>query len=164
MPGVQIKEQIALFENAKFDPAPLYAKLDDRELNDRMRDLDTPLPSILSRAPEVPRELAAIVDRLLVKRKAHRTPSATVVLAELRAFLAPKEVRGEDQTRGHVFRRHGGLHWTPAHRRHTAIFRTLAAAAEMLTDLGFTPVVVDIGEFEKLEGCVTCLSVLLPGS
>jgi hypothetical protein len=23
--------------------------------------------------------------------------------------------------------------------------------------------VVDISEFEKLEGCVTCLSVLLPG-
>ena len=28
--------------------------------------------------------------------------------------------------------------------------------------MGFTPVVVDISEFEKLEGCVTCLSVLLP--
>ena len=26
---------------------------------------------------------------------------------------------------------------------------------------GFEPVVVDIGEFEKLEGCVTCLSVRL---
>jgi dimethylargininase len=35
--------------------------------------------------------------------------------------------------------------------------------AEYLDDLGFTPVVVDISEFEKLEGCVTCLSVLLPG-
>jgi dimethylargininase len=35
--------------------------------------------------------------------------------------------------------------------------------AELLDDLGFTPVVVDISEFEKLEGCVTCLSVLLPG-
>ena len=35
--------------------------------------------------------------------------------------------------------------------------------AGLLGDLGFTPVVVDISEFEKLEGCVTCLSVLLPG-
>jgi dimethylargininase len=35
--------------------------------------------------------------------------------------------------------------------------------AETLADLGFTPVVVDISEYEKLEGCVTCLSVLLPG-
>ena len=33
----------------------------------------------------------------------------------------------------------------------TALFR----------DLGFEPVVVDISEFEKLEGCVTCLSVRL---
>jgi dimethylargininase len=31
--------------------------------------------------------------------------------------------------------------------------------AGLLTDLGYTPVPVDIGEFEKLEGCVTCLSV-----
>jgi len=31
--------------------------------------------------------------------------------------------------------------------------------AELLADLGYTPVPVDIGEFEKLEGCVTCLSV-----
>jgi dimethylargininase len=36
-------------------------------------------------------------------------------------------------------------------------------SAELLTGLGYEPVVVDIGEFEKLEGCVTCLSVLLPG-
>lgn len=34
-------------------------------------------------------------------------------------------------------------------------------SAELLTDLGYQPVVVDIGEFEKLEGCVTCLSVRL---
>ncbi len=31
--------------------------------------------------------------------------------------------------------------------------------ADLLADLGYTPVPVDIGEFEKLEGCVTCLSV-----
>ncbi|MEU0448631.1 hypothetical protein [Streptomyces tendae] len=33
--------------------------------------------------------------------------------------------------------------------------------AELLADLGHEPVLVDIGEFEKLEGCVTCLSVRL---
>ncbi|MFG2944767.1 dimethylargininase [Streptomyces adustus] len=33
--------------------------------------------------------------------------------------------------------------------------------AELLTDLGHEVVVVDISEFEKLEGCVTCLSVRL---
>ncbi len=34
-------------------------------------------------------------------------------------------------------------------------------SAELIADLGYAPVVVDIGEFEKLEGCVTCLSVRL---
>jgi dimethylargininase len=34
-------------------------------------------------------------------------------------------------------------------------------SAELLADLGYDPVLVDIGEFEKLEGCVTCLSVRL---
>lgn len=33
------------------------------------------------------------------------------------------------------------------------------ATAELLADLGYEPVPVDISEFEKLEGCVTCLSV-----
>ncbi|GGQ30020.1 N(G),N(G)-dimethylarginine dimethylaminohydrolase [Streptomyces griseomycini] len=33
--------------------------------------------------------------------------------------------------------------------------------AELFADLGYEPVLVDIGEFEKLEGCVTCLSVRL---
>lgn len=36
------------------------------------------------------------------------------------------------------------------------------ATARLLDDLGFTPIVVDISEFEKLEGCVTCLNVVLP--
>jgi dimethylargininase len=34
-------------------------------------------------------------------------------------------------------------------------------SAELFRDWGFDPVVVDIGEFEKMEGCVTCLSVLM---
>lgn len=33
--------------------------------------------------------------------------------------------------------------------------------AELLSSLGWSPVQVDISEFEKLEGCVTCLSVRL---
>ncbi|WP_030208678.1 dimethylargininase [Streptomyces sp. NRRL S-87] len=33
--------------------------------------------------------------------------------------------------------------------------------AELFADLGYDPVPVDISEFEKLEGCVTCLSVRL---
>lgn len=34
-------------------------------------------------------------------------------------------------------------------------------SAQRIEDLGYTPVVVDISEYEKLEGCVTCLSVRL---
>jgi dimethylargininase len=33
--------------------------------------------------------------------------------------------------------------------------------AELFESLGYEPVAVEIGEFEKLEGCVTCLSVRL---
>jgi dimethylargininase len=38
------------------------------------------------------------------------------------------------------------------------------ASTAVLADLGYQPVNVDISEFEKLEGCVTCLSVLLPAA
>lgn len=36
-------------------------------------------------------------------------------------------------------------------------------SAQLFAGLGYTPVLVDIGEFEKLEGCVTCLSVRVRG-
>jgi dimethylargininase len=35
------------------------------------------------------------------------------------------------------------------------------ASAALFVDLGYSPVQVDISEFQKLEGCVTCLSVRL---
>jgi dimethylargininase len=39
--------------------------------------------------------------------------------------------------------------------------RSAPETATMLARLGYEPVIVDISEFEKLEGCVTCLSVRL---
>ena len=33
--------------------------------------------------------------------------------------------------------------------------------AELFQDWGFDVLAVDISEFEKMEGCVTCLSVLI---
>jgi dimethylargininase len=36
-------------------------------------------------------------------------------------------------------------------------------SAELIAARGYDPVPVDISEFQKLEGCVTCLSVRLPG-
>ena len=35
------------------------------------------------------------------------------------------------------------------------------ASAALIEDLGYTTIPVDISEFEKMEGCVTCLSVRL---
>ena len=57
----------------------------------------------------------------------------------------------------------GGCHVVPLGGDRVLIAASAPRTAELLGDLGFTPVVVDISEFEKLEGCVTCLSVLLPG-
>lgn len=53
-----------------------------------------------------------------------------------------------------------------AHVVHLGDDRLLMAAdcpesAALLTELGYRPVQVDISEFAKLEGCVTCLSVRL---
>ncbi len=57
----------------------------------------------------------------------------------------------------------GGCHVVPLGGDRVLIAASAPRTAELLDDIGFTPVVVDIGEFEKLEGCVTCLSVLVPG-
>jgi dimethylargininase len=57
-----------------------------------------------------------------------------------------------------------GCHVVPLGGGQVLMSASAPRTAEWLTDLGFTPLVVDIGEFEKLEGCVTCLSVLVPGS
>ncbi len=57
----------------------------------------------------------------------------------------------------------GGCHVVPLGEDRVLIAASAPGTAQLLDDMGFTPVVVDISEFEKLEGCVTCLSVLLPG-
>src|SRR6185312_10124829 len=57
----------------------------------------------------------------------------------------------------------GGSHVVPLGGDRVLIAASAPRTAGLIEDLGFTPVVVDISEFEKLEGCVTCLSVLVPG-
>jgi dimethylargininase len=54
-----------------------------------------------------------------------------------------------------------GAHVVPLGGDAVLIAASAPRTARALADLGFTPVVVDISEFEKLEGCVTCLSVLI---
>jgi dimethylargininase len=58
----------------------------------------------------------------------------------------------------------GGSHVVLLGGDRVLIAASAPRTADLLGELGFAPVVVDISEFEKLEGCVTCLSVLLPGS
>jgi dimethylargininase len=55
-----------------------------------------------------------------------------------------------------------GCHVVPLGGDNVLIAASAPRTAALVEDLGFTPVVADITEFEKLEGCVTCLSVLLP--
>ena len=57
-----------------------------------------------------------------------------------------------------------GCHVVPLGDDRVLIAASAPRTTDLIANLGFTPVVVDIGEFEKLEGCVTCLSVLIPGT
>ena len=54
-----------------------------------------------------------------------------------------------------------GAHVVILDDEHLLLAAGAPRTAELLADRGYTPVPVDIGEFEKLEGCVTCLSVRL---
>ena len=54
-----------------------------------------------------------------------------------------------------------GSHVVPIGGTKILMAASAPRSAELFADRGFEPLVVDIGEFEKLEGCVTCLSVLV---
>jgi len=64
---------------------------DPQKLQARLTDLETPLPSIGAQDPSLPAPLVAIADRCLAMRKGLRYPTATALLADLQAFLAPAE-------------------------------------------------------------------------
>ncbi len=55
-----------------------------------------------------------------------------------------------------------GAHVVPLGGGTVLMAASAPKTAHWLRDLGFEVVAVDISEFEKLEGCVTCLSVLIP--
>jgi dimethylargininase len=54
-----------------------------------------------------------------------------------------------------------GAHVVPLGSTDVLIAASAPRTAGLIASLGFHPVVVDISEFERLEGCVTCLSVLV---
>ncbi|SDO18402.1 dimethylargininase [Nakamurella panacisegetis] len=55
----------------------------------------------------------------------------------------------------------GGAHVVDLGQGRLLMAASAPRSADLIADLGYTPVVVDISEFEKMEGCVTCLSVRL---
>lgn len=55
----------------------------------------------------------------------------------------------------------GGSHVVLLGDRKLLLAASAPRSADVFAGLGLEPVPVDIGEFEKLEGCVTCLSVRL---
>jgi dimethylargininase len=97
----------------------------------------------------------ALGEVLHLKSAVTALPDGTVLalpeLADTTVFPAVRAVPEE-----------AGAHVVPLGGGDILIAASAPRTARMLDDLGFTPVVVDISEFEKLEGCVTCLSVLIP--
>ena len=55
----------------------------------------------------------------------------------------------------------GGAHVIQVGESHLVMAASAPMTAELLRERGYTVTAVDISEFEKLEGCVTCLSVRL---
>jgi dimethylargininase len=89
--------------------------------------------------------------------------SAVTALPDGTFLLRPQLVPAELFPAARPVEEEAGCHVVPLGGDRVLIAASAPRTAEFLYDLGFTPVVVDISEFEKLEGCVTCLSVLLPG-
>jgi dimethylargininase len=62
----------------------------------------------------------------------------------------------------HAVDEEAGCHVVPLGDDQVLIAASAPSTAAWLSSIGWSPVVVDISEFEKLEGCVTCLNVLVP--
>jgi dimethylargininase len=56
----------------------------------------------------------------------------------------------------------GGAHVVLLGEGRVLMAASAPRTAELFDDWGFDVVVVDIDQFERMEGCVTCLSVLIP--
>ncbi len=96
----------------------------------------------------------ALRDVLHLKSAVTALPDGTLLaLPDLvdRAALPPLQPVDEE----------AGCHVVPLGNDRVLIAASAPRTAARIADLGYAPVVVDIGEFEKLEGCVTCLSVLI---
>jgi dimethylargininase len=112
------------------------------------------------------RALLAPLNRTVIAvplRRVLHLKSAVTALPDGTFLLRPDLVPAELFPAVRPVPEEGGCHVVPLDGDRVLIAASAPRTAALLEDLGFTPVVVDISEFEKLEGCVTCLSVLLPG-
>jgi dimethylargininase len=96
-------------------------------------------------------------------RRVLHLKSAVTALPDGTFLLLPDLVPAELFPAVRPVQEEAGCHVVPLGGDQVLIAASAPRTVALLEDLGFTPVVVDISEFEKLEGCVTCLSVLLPG-
>jgi dimethylargininase len=82
-------------------------------------------------------------------------PDGTVIAADpslLDTSLFPTMRIVPEEAGSHVILLGGGI---------VLMATSAPRSAELFDDLGFDVIAVDIGEFEKMEGCLTCLSVLI---
>ncbi len=87
--------------------------------------------------------------------------SAVTALPDATFLVLPELLEAGVFPTGRPVLEEAGCHVVPLDDERLLISDSAPRTAERLADLGFTPVVVDISELEKLEGCVTCLSVLI---
>ena len=112
------------------------------------------------------RSLLAELGRTVIAvplRKVLHLKSAVTALPDGTFLIQPGLVPGGLFPAVRPVQEEAGCHVVPLGGDRVLIAASAPRTAELIADLGFTPVALDISEFEKLEGCVTCLSVLLPG-
>jgi dimethylargininase len=112
-----------------------------------LREVLTPLGATVVAVP--------LTDVLHLKSAVTALPDGTVLSHGAASPVFPRHLPVPEEAGAHVVDLGAGR---------LLIAASAPRTAELLADLGYTPVVVDISEYEKLEGCVTCLSVRLRGT
>jgi dimethylargininase len=87
--------------------------------------------------------------------------SAVTALPDGTLLALPELIDTSAMPTVHPVTEETGCHVVPLGGDEVLIAASAPRTAEWLAALGYRPVVVDISEFEKLEGCVTCLCVLV---
>lgn len=130
----------------------VWVGIGDRTNSEGARQLAAALEPLGARVVEVP-----ITKVLHLKSAVTALPDGTVLghpsFVDDPAFF-PKYLEVPEPDGAHVVLLNEGR---------LLISASAPKTAAVLAERGYTPVPVDISEFEKLEGCVTCLSVRLRG-